>query len=102
MPAGRAFPPGFLWGAATSAHQVEGNCTNNQWWAWEQEAGHIRDGAVSGIACDHYRRFDDDLPRAPQVGHTPQRLPLPRSRIEREAGRVDERELDHATAVCDS
>ena len=46
----RTFPSGFLWGAATSAHQVEGNCTNNQWWAWEQEAGHIRDGAVSGLA----------------------------------------------------
>ncbi|MBI3324985.1 MAG: family 1 glycosylhydrolase, partial [Candidatus Omnitrophica bacterium] len=30
------FPQGFLWGAATSSHQVEGNNTNNDWWAWEQ------------------------------------------------------------------
>src|SRR5881296_2194293 len=63
MTAGRTFPSGFLWGAATSAHQVEGNCTNNQWWAWEQEAGHIRDGAVSGIACDHYRAVCDSVRR---------------------------------------
>ena len=31
------FPDGFLWGAATSAHQVEGNNVNNDWWAWEQK-----------------------------------------------------------------
>ncbi|RMH40463.1 MAG: glycosyl hydrolase family protein, partial [Gammaproteobacteria bacterium] len=31
------FPPGFLWGTATASHQVEGNNTNNQWWAFEQK-----------------------------------------------------------------
>ena len=35
------FPKGFLWGCATAAHQVEGNNTNNNWWQWEQEGGHI-------------------------------------------------------------
>ena len=102
MPAGRAFPPGFLWGAATSAHQVEGNCTNNQWWAWEQEAGHIRDGDVSGLACDHYRRFDDDFRLAAELGHTAHRFSIEWSRIEPDEGRFDERELDHYRAVCDS
>jgi hypothetical protein len=29
------FPAGFLWGTATAAHQVEGDCNNNQWWQWE-------------------------------------------------------------------
>ena len=37
------FPKGFRWGCATSAHQVEGDNTNNDWWAWEQTEGHIRD-----------------------------------------------------------
>jgi beta-glucosidase len=96
------FPAGFLWGAATSAHQVEGDCTNNNWWAWEQEGGHIRDGAVSGIACDHYRRFDDDFRLAAALGHTAQRISLEWSRVEPEEGRFDERELDHYRAVCDS
>ncbi len=47
------FPDGFYWGCATSSHQVEGNNRNNQWWAWEQEGGNIRDGTTSGLACDH-------------------------------------------------
>ena len=38
------FPSGFLWGAATAAHQVEGNNLNNDWWAWEQQEGHILNG----------------------------------------------------------
>lgn len=31
-----AFPPGFLWGVATSSHQYEGGNTNNQWYAWKR------------------------------------------------------------------
>ncbi|MCE1255241.1 MAG: family 1 glycosylhydrolase, partial [Anaerolineae bacterium] len=38
------FPKGFLWGTATAAHQVEGNNTNNNWYAWEQEEGRIIKG----------------------------------------------------------
>ena len=52
------FPDGFLWGAATSAHQVEGGNTLNDWWAWEQ-AGRVR--VPSGRAADHYHRFEEDV-----------------------------------------
>ena len=55
------FPDGFYWGCATSSHQVEGSNRNNQWWAWEQEGGNIRDGTTSGLACDHYNRFEEDF-----------------------------------------
>ena len=54
----RAFPPGFLWGSATAAHQVEGNNANNDWWAAEQ-AGKVP--FKSGLACDQYNRYDDDF-----------------------------------------
>src|SRR5215467_7475296 len=43
------FPEGFLWGAATSAHQVEGHNTLNDWWDWEQ-AGKVPER--SGVAAD--------------------------------------------------
>src|SRR5262245_24564001 len=102
MTKARSFPAGFLWGAATSAHQVEGNCTNNQWWAWEQEGGHIRGGVASGVACDHYRRYEEDFRLAAELGHNAHRFSLEWSRVEPEEGRFDERELDHYRAVCDA
>ncbi len=43
------FPKGFLWGTASSSHQVEGGNTNNNWWKWEQD-GHT-DGKA-GLAAD--------------------------------------------------
>ena len=51
-------PHGFLWGSATAAHQVEGNNTNNDWWAAEQ-AGCCP--SQSGLACDQFNRFDEDF-----------------------------------------
>ncbi|MGD0709028.1 MAG: family 1 glycosylhydrolase, partial [Anaerolineaceae bacterium] len=38
------FPNGFLWGTATAAHQVEGDNRNNNWAAWENDPGRIKDG----------------------------------------------------------
>ena len=103
------FPRDFLWGSATSAHQVEGNCDRNQWWAWEQEglraeppAGYVHDGSVSGIACDYYHRFDDDHRLAAALGHQSLRISVEWSRIEPERGRFDPAAMDHYKRVCDS
>ncbi len=51
------FPDGFLWGTATSSHQVEGNNVNNDWWEWEQKSGNIKNGDRSGAACDGWNRY---------------------------------------------
>jgi beta-glucosidase len=96
------FPKGFLWGCATAAHQVEGNNTNNNWWQWEQEGGHIKAGDVSGIACDHYNRFDSDFTLAQELGHNAHRLSVEWSRIEPEEGRWDMKEVDHYRQVMES
>lgn len=93
------FPAGFLWGAATSSHQVEGSCTRNDWWAWEQ-AGKVTE--PSGAACDHYRRFCDDFDLAKQLHHNAHRLSLEWSRIEPEEGRFSSGELAHYREVLEA
>ena len=51
------FPEGFLWGTATSSHQVEGNNKNNDWWEWEKEPGHI----LTHLAAVH-RAMQEGVP----------------------------------------
>src|SRR5262245_26494797 len=89
------FPSGFLWGAATSAHQVEGGNRLNQWWRFEQEPGRIRGGDRSGAACDHWHRFDEDYALASADHHNAHRLSLEWSRIEPQRGAIDEAAVDH-------
>ncbi len=96
------FPKDFLWGCATAAHQVEGNNTNNNWWEWEQQPGHIKGGDVSGLACDHYNRFDSDFALAQELGHNAHRLSVEWSRIEPEEGRWDMKEVAHYRQVMES
>ena len=88
-----AFPEGFLWGTATSSHQVEGNNTNNQWWAWEQLPGRIWHGDKSGLACDWWRNAEADFDRAAALGQNSHRLSLEWSRIEPQEGVFDEAAL---------
>lgn len=61
------FPKGFLWGSATSSYQVEGGNTNNQWYEWEAEGGHIKDGSVCGRADDFYHLYEKDLDLAKET-----------------------------------
>jgi beta-glucosidase len=89
------FPPGFLWGAATSAHQVEGGNRWNDWWRFEQQAGKIAAGDVSGPACRHYDLFDQDFALAARDGHNAHRLSIEWSRLEPERGQWNAREVDH-------
>jgi len=96
------FPGGFLWGTATSSHQVEGDNKNNQWWAWEQAGGNIKDGTVSGVACDHYNRFAEDFQMSSEWGHNAHRFSIEWSRIEPEEGRWDEKEVEHYRRVVES
>lgn len=89
------FPPDFKWGAATAAHQVEGNNTNNDWWAWEQTPGHISHDQKSGLAADWWGDgFERDLDLAAQMGHTAHRLSVEWARIEPQEGVFDSAALD--------
>jgi len=96
------FPPGFLWGTATSAHQVEGGNRLNDWWRFEQIPGAIANGDKSGDACRSYEFFDQDFALAEADGHNMHRLSLEWSRIEPERGRRNDAEVAHYHAVLAS
>ena len=63
---GERFPEGFLWGSATSAYQIEGSpladgAGASIWQRFAHTPGMTKDGATGDIACDHYRRYKDDV-----------------------------------------
>ena len=86
------FPEGFLWGAATSSHQVEGGNRWNDWWELEQGG---RLPHRSDEACRHYERYESDFDLARSFGHNAHRLSIEWSRIEPRPGEWNQAELDH-------
>jgi beta-glucosidase len=62
----RRFPPNFLWGTATAAYQIEGAARIDGrgpsiWDAFSQIPGKVHGGHTGDVACDHYRRFKEDV-----------------------------------------
>jgi beta-glucosidase len=60
------FPPGFLWGAATAAYQVEGAATEDGrtpsiWDTFAATPGKVAGGDTGDVATDHYHRYRDDV-----------------------------------------
>jgi len=98
----RSFPDGFLWGSATSSHQVEGGNTGNDWYDWEQTPGHILDGTVSGPADDHYNRYEQDFDLAASFHQNAHRFSIEWSRIEPREGQWDFNEVLHYRRVLRS
>ncbi len=85
------FPKDFLWGAATSSYQVEGNNVHADWWPWEKKAGHEN----SGQACRHYELYEQDFDLVKSLNHNAHRLSIEWSRIEPEEGNFLQKELKH-------
>lgn len=94
------FPKDFWWGAATSSHQVEGTNQNNDWWAWEQRVQPTE--KRSGMACDQWNRWREDVELIQSLGHNAHRLSLEWSRIEPEPGVFDESVLAHYRELLDT
>lgn len=98
----KQFPDGFLWGTATAAHQVEGGNYLNDWWAWEQVAGHIKNGDTSERACDQYRRFETDFDLLRSLHQNAHRLSLEWSRIEPRPGEYSAEAIAHYRLVLEA
>ncbi|MEU1533368.1 GH1 family beta-glucosidase [Streptomyces fagopyri] len=65
------FPPGFLWGVSTSAHQIEGAVQERDpsvWDAFTAEPGRVKDGSTAAVACDHYHRYPEDVALLADLG----------------------------------
>jgi beta-glucosidase len=90
---GQLFPPDFAWGVATSAHQVEGATTNNQWHVWECN-GRIKSGDRVGLGCDWWRNAEGDFDLAKSLGINALRLSVEWSRIEPSPDNWDQSALD--------
>ncbi len=91
------FPKGFLWGTATSAHQVEGNNTNNNWHKWEEEG---QTAHKSGLAADWWGgRWREDFDRAAETGQNAHRLSVEWSRIQPTPDTWDEEAIEKYRAM---
>lgn len=98
---GQDFPNGFVWGAATAAHQVEGDNINSDCWALE----HARPSIFkepSGDALDQWRRFDDDVALLAALGLNAYRFGVEWARIEPEEGYFSKAALDHYQRCIDA
>ncbi len=94
------FPDGFLWGAATSAHQVEGDNINSDWWDWELK--HQPPEKRSGKACDQYHKYEEDFDLAKKLFQNAHRLSIEWARIEPKEGEFNQEEIEHYKKVLQS
>ena len=95
------FPDGFEWATATAAHQIEGNNTNNDWWAWEHAEGTVCI-EPSGVACNSWELGTRDVEVLRDLGLTSYRFSVEWSRIEPEPGHFDHASLDHYARFCEA
>ena len=101
-----SFPSSFIWGTATAAHQVEGNCLNN-WSEFEKGSKvngepNIKDGQLSGIACDHWNKYPEDIKLIKKLGVSHYRFSVEWSKIQPEQAIFDQEVLNHYSKMIDS
>ncbi|MDG4553910.1 MAG: GH1 family beta-glucosidase [Candidatus Competibacter sp.] len=102
------FPPNFLWGAATSAHQIEGSpladgAGPSIWHEFAHTPGRTRDGDTGDVACDHYRRYRDDVALMGGLGLNAYRFSVSWSRVLPEGrGRINSQGLDFYQRLVDA
>lgn len=97
------FPEGFLWGAATSAYQIEGGIECD-WSAWEKSEKRLaflkKNGLeprdyICGRACDSYNKYRQDIDLLKQINCKAYRFGIEWARVEPEEGIWDDKEIKH-------
>lgn len=101
------FPPGFVWGAATSAYQIEGAVDvdgrgKSIWDEFVRKPGRILNGDTADVAVDHYRRYRDDVKLMADLGLTAYRFSVSWPRVQPEgSGAVNPAGLDFYKRLTD-
>lgn len=95
-----AFREDFVWGAATAAHQVEGNNVASDVWQIEHLEG-APFAEVSGDACDSYHRYPEDIRLLAESGLGAYRFSIEWARIEPVQGQFSRAQLLHYRAMID-
>jgi beta-glucosidase len=102
------FPEGFLWGAATSAYQIEGSPLADGsgasiWHRFSHTPGLVANGDTGDVACDHYRRWRDDVALMRELGLGAYRFSIAWGRILPEgSGRVNSAGVDFYARLVDA
>jgi beta-glucosidase len=102
------FPPGFLWGAATSAYQIEGapladGAGPSIWQRFSHTPGRMTLGHTGDVACDHYHRYAEDVALMRDLGLGAYRFSISWSRVlPAGTGTVNEAGLDFYRRLVDA
>ena len=80
------FPEDFVWGAATSAYQIEGAVKEDGkgehiWDVYTKEPGKVYSGHTGEVACDHYHRYKEDVQLMKEMGLKAYRFSIDWSRV---------------------
>ena len=108
MPSTYRFPDGFLWGAATSAYQIEGSpladgAGASIWQRFAHTPGMMANGDHGDVACDHYRRWREDVALMGELGLKAYRFSVAWSRVLPEGrGRVNAKGLAFYERLVDA
>ena len=106
-PAALRFPPTFRWGTSTSSYQVEGAVNEDGrgesvWDRFCRVPGAVENGDTGEVACDQYRRADEDIALMAALNTNAHRFSLAWPRIQPEgSGRIEPRGLDHYDRFID-
>ncbi|GAA3159590.1 GH1 family beta-glucosidase [Planomonospora alba] len=104
----RLFPPGFVWGVATSSYQIEGAADADGrgpsiWDAFSRVPGAVAAGETGDVACDHYHRWPQDVELMARLGVGAYRFSVAWPRIFPQGdGRVERRGLDFYRRLVDA
>jgi beta-glucosidase len=101
------FPPGFLWGSATAAYQIEGAAaeggrTPSIWDTFARTPGAVLDGDTGDVACEHYHRMPDDVALMKSLGFSAYRFSTAWPRVRPDGGAANRAGVDFYARLVDT